>query len=796
MRPTFFLLLAGFFYSLNLFSQTEKLPPGFDGYVQNVLAQFNVPGCAVAVVKDGKTILAKGYGSRQVGKPANVDGHTLFCIASNSKAFTAAALAILVEEGKLNWDDPVVRWLPWFRMSDDYVSMHLTVKDLLVHHSGLAAYTGDLLYFPPSDFTRRQVLWKLRDMPLVHGFRTTYAYDNILYLAAGEIIETVSHMRWEDFVRTRIFDKIGMTDTRASVADLDPAGNIAYAHVQLGDKVVQVDDMFNRLLGRISNPAGGIASSANDMAKWMITQLDSGKLAGNQRLFSAKTTKNLWSMVQPIPVSKLDPPFAPAQMDFYGYALGFRTYNYRHLKVVGHGGRLDGTVSQVAMIPSLGLGITVLTNQDVSSAYWPIIYSLIDYYAGAKKFDWLGSFKTAYDKSLKEGANKADSMAPVNSLAKDSIPFSRYVGVYRDAVYGDISIALENNQPTLRFIHSPLMVADLQYYRYQHYVARFRHRDLRTDAYVKLNLNETGAVEDITMRVFDPASDNDFSMLRFKPLKKMDTASLYKSIREVMAMHPEATFGIAFKDLQTGEEFGLGSNQVFHAASTMKTAVLIETFRQIKEGRFKLSDSILVKNEFSSIVDGSAYSLAATDDSEFDLYAQVGKKLPIADILHRMITLSSNMATNLIIELVGAENVMKTIGNMGLKDMKVLRGVEDNKAYRQGLNNVTTAHDLVILMEWIAKGKAVDRASSDQMIAILKDQQFKDVIAGLLPKEVEVASKSGSITKVQHDSGIVFLPNGQQYTIALLSSGIAGEAEAKATLAKISKIIYDHIINQ
>ncbi|MFT4023677.1 MAG: serine hydrolase, partial [Flavihumibacter sp.] len=488
------------------------------------------------------------------------------------------------------------------------------------------------------------------------------------------IIEAVSHMRWEDFVRTRLFNKIGMDDTRPSVADLDPAGNIAYAHVPVNGKVAQVDDMLNRLLGRISNPAGGIASSATDMAKWMITQLDSGRLAGNQRLFSAQTTNALWSMVRPIPVSKTEPAFAPAQMDFFGYALGFRTYKNRNLKVVGHGGRLDGTVSQVAMVPSLHLGITVLTNQDAASAYWPIIYTLLDHFSGAKKYDWLGSYKTDYDKAQRENRLHADSLAPVAAAGKDTIPFSRYAGVYRDAVYGEISIAMEGSQPTLRFIHSPTLVADLQYYRYNQYVARFRQRDLHSDAYVGFNLNENGRVNDITMKVFDPVSDNDFSMLRFKPLKKMDTAALYNAIRQVMATHPEGKFGIAFKDLQTGEEYGIESNRVFHAASTMKTAVLVETFRQAKEGRFKLSDSMLVKNQFSSIVDGSSYTLSASDDSELELYGLVGKKLPISDILHRMITLSSNLATNLIIELVGAGKVMKTIGSMGLKDMKVLRG--------------------------------------------------------------------------------------------------------------------------
>lgn len=281
-----------------------------------------------------------------------------------------------------------------------------------------------------------------------------------------------------------------------------------------------------------------------------------------------------------------------------------------------------------------------------------------------------------------------------------------------------------------------------------------------------------------------------------KKAKNIDTAALHQVVSAVLNEHPEARYGIAFKDLQTGQRFGINEHDSFHAASTMKTPVLIETFRQASVGKFSLNDPMLVKNSFSSIVDGSLYSLDSSEDSEKDLYGHIGGKLPISDILHRMITRSSNLSTNLIIDLVGAKNVMTTMHTLGINELKVLRGVEDDKAFDRGMNNITTAHDLVLVMEAIATGKAVNRKSSDAMISILKDQHYKEVIGGLLPPDVEVASKDGSITKVCHDSGIVFLPDGRKYTVALLSQGIEVYPEAQALLARVSKILYDYMINR
>ncbi|MEX6688241.1 serine hydrolase [Danxiaibacter flavus] len=284
-----------------------------------------------------------------------------------------------------------------------------------------------------------------------------------------------------------------------------------------------------------------------------------------------------------------------------------------------------------------------------------------------------------------------------------------------------------------------------------------------------------------------------FSISMCSVYAAMDTTRLRQQIMAEFAKEPSGTFAVAFKDLSTGQQFFINGHDNFHAASTMKTPVLIETFRQAALGKFAITDSILVKNTFSSIVDGSPYSLDSMDDSEKDLYTLIGTKLPISDLLYRMITKSSNLSTNIIIDLVDAKNVTSTMRKLGANDIQVLRGVEDDKAFEKGLNNTTTAYDLMVIMEHIANGSAVSKKACDDMIRILMDQHFRDIIPAKLPPSVKVASKSGSITAICHDSGIVFLPNGKKYVIVLLSRGVQNQAASTEVLATVSRIIYDHV---
>jgi beta-lactamase class A len=282
-------------------------------------------------------------------------------------------------------------------------------------------------------------------------------------------------------------------------------------------------------------------------------------------------------------------------------------------------------------------------------------------------------------------------------------------------------------------------------------------------------------------------------ILSFAGCKKQSSIDSLRDDIQALSAKQDGVFAVAFKDLQTGEELLINAHETFHAASTMKTPVMIEVFKQASEGKWSLSDSIEIINEFKSIVDSSMYSLNAADDSEQQLYTMTGKKRPLAELMYDMIIVSSNLATNIIIQLVDAKNVTQTMRDLGAQDIQVLRGVEDGKAYEQGLNNTTTAYDLMIIFELMAKGKTVSTEASEAMIKILLDQKFNEIIPAQLPTDVKVAHKTGSITGLRHDSGIVFLPDGRQYVLVLLSKQMSDPEAGVSSMASISKRVYDYV---
>ena len=263
-----------------------------------------------------------------------------------------------------------------------------------------------------------------------------------------------------------------------------------------------------------------------------------------------------------------------------------------------------------------------------------------------------------------------------------------------------------------------------------------------------------------------------------------------KSAIEAKLKTVEGEFAVAFKDLQTGKTLFINEKENFHAASTMKTPVMIEVYKQAKAGKFKLTDSILVKNEFKSIVDGSPYSMDIADDSGDGMYKMIGKKMTIYDLTYQMIIVSSNLATNILIDLVDAKNANQSMRALGAKDIQVLRGVEDQKAFDKGLSNTTTAYDLMVIFEKIAQNKVIDKKSCEEMRKILFDQKFNEIIPEKLPKTVKVAHKTGSITGVQHDSGIVYLPDGRKYVLVLLSKKLKNADAGVKVLAEVSEMIY------
>lgn len=273
--------------------------------------------------------------------------------------------------------------------------------------------------------------------------------------------------------------------------------------------------------------------------------------------------------------------------------------------------------------------------------------------------------------------------------------------------------------------------------------------------------------------------------------KKPSADELKHRTSEVLSKQ-QGTFAVAFKDLSTGDAIFINEHELFHAASTMKTPVMVEVYKQAAEGKFSLKDSVLIKNEFISIFDGSTFSISPEADSDTLLYREIGKKRTIYSLMYDMIIVSSNLATNLIIELVDAKNVTNTLRSIGANDIQVLRGVEDTKAFEAGMNNQVTAYDLMLLFEKIDKEELVNAEASMGMMDILLNQQFNDIIPARLPNNVKIAHKTGWITGVHHDSGIVFLPDGRKYVLVLLSKDLQNEEGAVKTMATVSKMIYDY----
>jgi CubicO group peptidase (beta-lactamase class C family) len=483
-------------------------PPDVDTYVSDVMRAFEVPGIALAIVKDGHVVVARGYGVKELGKPALVDADTKFGIASNTKLFTATALGMLVEAGKLAWDRPVIDYMPSFRLSDPYVTSQLTVRDLLVHRSGLGLGAGDLLWWPSSSYSRKDLVNRLRFIPLSTSFRSAYAYDNVLYAVAGELVEAVSGETWESFVKNRIIDRIGMTKTAVRYADAIAMGNIATTHAPVDGKVQVVPAYANDN----SNPAASIMTGANDIAKWMIVQMDSGRIEGaTQRLFGAATARQLWTLVTPINIGTPPPELAPQRMNFNGYALGVGVRDYRGYKLLQHTGGLPGYVSRVFMIPELKLGVAILTNQESGAAFDAIGWHVLDYYSGAPAFDWLGGYIKVNARNRASITTAVQTArAARDSLSKPSLPLAQYAGTYTDQWYGNVVIEQGPSGLVMRFGETASLVGDLVHWQHDTFLVRWRDRSLRADAYATFALNPNGTIRDLKMAPASPEVDFSF----------------------------------------------------------------------------------------------------------------------------------------------------------------------------------------------------------------------------------------------------------------------------------------------
>ena len=495
----------------------NALPPDLDEYVARAMKTFDVPGLSVAIVKNGKLVIAKGYGVRKMGDSTRVDPNTLFGIGSNTKAFTTAALATLVDEGKLSWDDPVYERLPGFQMYDPYVSHEMTIRDLLTHRSGMGLGEGDLLFWPHTTFTREEIVYRLRFMKPASSFRSHFAYDNLMYVAAGEVIPAVTGKSWEDYIRQRILNPLGMNATNFTNIAFQAGDNYASPHSKVDGKLQLVE--FVSLEN--AAPAGSINSSAAEMAKWMLLQLNRGKFPDREgRLFSEKQSREMWSPQTILPIR--DNPGATAALNpsFFEYGLAWFLRDYHGRKLVGHTGGVLGFVSCVMLVPEQNLGVVVLTNAMNGGAFNSIVYHILDSYLGVAPTDWTTAFKMAEDQQEKEAAETTKKQETIRaSDFKPSLPLRQYAGVYNDTWYGPATIRLEDGELTFSLDHTPKAIGELQPWQYDTFKTHWRDRTIE-DAFVTFTLKPDGAIDHFTMLPVSPLADFsfDYQDLLFKPV--------------------------------------------------------------------------------------------------------------------------------------------------------------------------------------------------------------------------------------------------------------------------------------
>jgi CubicO group peptidase (beta-lactamase class C family) len=465
---------------------------GLDEYVTKALKDWSVPGLAIAVIKDDRVVLARGYGVRELGKPGPVDERTLFAIGSSSKAFTAAAIAMLVDEKKLKWDDPATQYLPGFQLFDPYVTRELTVRDLLSHRVGLER--GDQLWYATT-FDRDEILRRIRYLKPSSSVRSRFGYQNIMFLAAGQVVQSVSGKAWDDFVRERIFVPLGMKDTGTSITALSGSQNVAAPHSKFKNQVVAIP---YRNIDNIA-PAGSINSNVVDMAQWVRLQLGNGTYAGKELIGPAAVKE----MATPQTVIRLEGQMARLypEAHFLNYGLGWFLSDYRGRKLVEHGGSIDGMRALVAMIPEEKLGVVILTNLSGTILSIPLSYRIFDSYLGAPARDWSAEMlKTmnALEEQARAAAAKAESERVTGT--KPSLALGKYAGEYQSDMYGDASVGVANGTLTLQ--RGRHFTGTLEHWHYDVFRVTWSDRQLGRQ-FVSFRLDQKGQVAEMKIENLD-----------------------------------------------------------------------------------------------------------------------------------------------------------------------------------------------------------------------------------------------------------------------------------------------------
>ncbi len=477
-----------------------------DALVARSMETFGAPGVSVAVVKDGEVVHAAGYGVLETGERGKVDEDSLFQIGSVSKAFTAAALAVLADEGKLTFDDRVIDHLPEFRLYDAWVTREFTIRDLLTHRSGLPLGAGDLLLFPEGDTTREEILQALRYFAPTSSFRAKYDYDNSLYIVAGLVVEAASELSFEDFLEQRLLQPLGMDDCTASFGRAAARAEKAVPHLEVDGEIVTT---YTGLKGDTGSPAGGITCDAPGMARWMQFILGGGVTPEGERLISEGQFAQLLA-----PVTLTATPgylSAHTGAELSAYALGWGISTFHGQPIHSHGGGLLGMTTHLALWPRAGLGVYV-SNNLMSPLPRPLAYDIAELYLDSDDPDWIAEIDTLWQARLDAGADAvAQAMADRDADSTPSLDLDRYAGTYRDAWYGDITLTLDDEgRLYFRSPRSEHLAGPLEHFQYDTFIVRWEDRRLNADAYVSFVLTPQGDVESIAMKAVSPTTDFSF----------------------------------------------------------------------------------------------------------------------------------------------------------------------------------------------------------------------------------------------------------------------------------------------
>ncbi len=491
----------------------ELAPEEIDDIVGEAMRVFSVPGMAVGIMQDGEVIHSKGYGITALENGSPVDEHTYFGIASNSKGFTSVALAILVDEGKISWDDPVLKYLPDFEVWDPAVTAEFTIRDLLAHATGLPLGSGDLMWWPDANFSPQEVIRNIRHLKPDRAFRTTYAYNNMPFIVAGEIIPAVTGKSYVEFLQERIFDPLGMDRCTASTPTMANDNNLAEPHAVIEGNLRQIKRylILDEVVGSMA--AAGIQCSVDDLLIWADMHINDGK-----GLMSAETHATLWQVTTKMNVS--DQQRSRDKMTYRGYGLGYNLNDYHGVDIISHGGALIGMYSHISMLPELDVAVVITTNQQSGSAWNYIKNKVIDHILKVSNTSTAAALYERTDLKRIEEFDRVDHIKGEATVVMPTKPLN-YTGPYEDSWWGTVDILYSNNEG-FRFVsrRSPSLKGKLEHFEDNTFIVRWDDRTHEADAFVYFSMNAKSEITGFTMKAISNRTDFSYDFHHVNMTKK------------------------------------------------------------------------------------------------------------------------------------------------------------------------------------------------------------------------------------------------------------------------------------